>query len=270
VTLTTTIAAMLAAIKAAPDDGTLRLALADALEETDPSEGGDAAWAELIRAQVEMGRHVAEVREGVRYYNNWPLSAEVKAVERRELDLLAEHEDRWRRGPACGRCGGKGNLYLSHKSRKPTFPTCQACHGTGWAGPLGATSLQCEWSGSERVKSPIPWAVPIEWRRGFIAKISTPLADVFAGDTVTEWAARVARWPCVALEEWGLTDVEFVEREMSSGTRYYPFASSRIPWSVRDEVILTPDGFYGRTTPDAARLALAKAVAAVVNEAAHD
>jgi uncharacterized protein (TIGR02996 family) len=279
VTTTTTIAAMLRAVRKDRDDDTPRLILADALDETDPSEGGDADWAALIRTQVERGR--CENCAILPATTTPAFDCGHDHLRARERALLAAHEARWRRGPACGRCGGKGKIRVRLSSNRHwtrTDPTrrrqnhapCPDCAGSGWTGPLGDREPGGDARYGGQAGGASRWRVPATFRRGFIHRISTPLADVFAGDTVTEWALAVARWPQVCLEEWGLTDVEFVEREMSSGTRYYPFASSRIPWSVRDEVILTPDGFYGRTTPDAARLALAKAVAAVVNEAAHD
>jgi uncharacterized protein (TIGR02996 family) len=308
VTVTTTIAAMLAAVKAAPDDDTPRLALADVLAETDPGEGGDAAWAEFIRVQCELARTDKKrwyrklfPREswddlrpelqatmrfdppeagksiGVLHYQG--LCDKWKTLRARSDALLTQHEARWRRGPKCKWCEGKGRLQVVvPEMRIDRDQTCDPCHGTGHAGPLGEKVLP------DGHMMPRAWRVPADFRRGFIARVSTPLADVFAGDDVTDWAVRVARWPQVCLEEWGLTDREPHESAGSVWEWYEELTGDEDEPSEPDD---TPravwlamananpewarsNGFLECHTPDAARLALAKAVAATVNEAAHD
>jgi uncharacterized protein (TIGR02996 family) len=311
VTVTTTIAAMLAAVRDSSEamaDDTPRLALADALEETDPSEGGDADWAELIRVQCEVERlrrrrgelHGPEGVERIRSlpnghddrYKDSLLCGEICDLLRRERALRAEHEARWRRGPACERCGGDGFLCAGSGRQGCTHPDhqCPDCAGTGCTGPLGETevvdSYHDEW---ERHG----WRVPVEFRRGFIARVETPLADVFDGDDVTEWAVRVARWPCVCLEELGLTDREPWE---SVGSSAGPNAGkptidwwaghepdqdnpdrSLIPPTVLAKIISqNPEWHHANSgdwiecpTEAAARLALARAVAKVAREAAE-
>jgi uncharacterized protein (TIGR02996 family) len=67
----------LRALVAQPDDDTLRLALADWLEEND-----DSARAEFIRVQVELARGVEEL-------------ARRNALEKRQAELLVAHEREW-------------------------------------------------------------------------------------------------------------------------------------------------------------------------------
>jgi uncharacterized protein (TIGR02996 family) len=289
VTLTTTIAAMLAAVRESPDDDTPRLALADVLAETDPDEGGDVAWAELIRVQIRLARsgppHQMCAAPVKCYYANacehgCGVSA-VEAMTTRSDALRAANEARWRRGPKCKWCEGKGRLQVVvPEMRIDRDQTCDPCHGTGHAGPLGEKVLP------DGHMMPRAWRVPADFRRGFIASVSTPLADVFAGDTVTPWAVRVARWGCVALEEWGLTDREPANRTAINGKWYWfrldplrdefdiilGFSNARLPDVIFDELAGGQKDTTGLPfdTEAAARLALAKAVAAVVNEAAHD
>lgn len=68
----------LAAVRAAPDDDTTRIVLADLYEET-----GELDRATLIRKQIERARHPA-----------W--AAEVVRLELEERALLARHGDAWR------------------------------------------------------------------------------------------------------------------------------------------------------------------------------
>jgi uncharacterized protein (TIGR02996 family) len=293
-TTTTTLAAMLRAVKAAPDDDTPRLILADALDETDPSEGGDAAWAELIRVQCELANHAHylsivaddyDVTDGVNEL--WQQAFDLIA---RSDALLTEHEARWRRGPACKWCWGKGRRAMS-ASPAGLRAGCPTCRGTGWTGPLGERD-------SVRFSSVHPpdedWRHPAEFRRGFIHRVETSIADVLTGDDVTEWAVRVARWPCVCLEEWGLTDREPWELVGSSagpnaGKPTFDWWAdhepdqdnpdrSLIPPTVLAKIISqNPEWHHANSgdwiecpTEAAARLALARAVAQVVREAAHD
>jgi uncharacterized protein (TIGR02996 family) len=287
VTTTATIAAMLRAVRESPDDDTPRLALADVLQETDPDEGGDADWAELIRVQIRLARsgppHQMCAAPVKCYYANacehgCGVSA-VEAMTTRSDALRAANEARWRRGPKCKWCEGKGRLQVVvPEMRIDRDQTCDPCHGTGHAGPLGEKVLP------DGHMMPRAWRVPADFRRGFIARVSTPLADVFAGDDVTDWAVRVARWPQVCLEEWGLTDREPHESAGSVWEWYEELTGDEDEPSEPDD---TPravwlamananpewarsNGFLECHTPDAARLALAKAVAATVNEAAHD
>jgi uncharacterized protein (TIGR02996 family) len=292
VTTTATIAAMLRAVRESPDDDTPRLALADVLQETDPDEGGDADWAELIRVQIRLARsgppHQMCAAPVKCYYANacehgCGVSA-VEAMTTRSDALRAANEARWRRGPKCKWCEGKGRLQVVvPEMRIDRDQTCDPCHGTGHAGPLGEKVLP------DGHMMPRAWRVPADFRRGFIASISTPLADVFtpAGDTVTEWAKRVARWPHVCLEEWGLTDREPALLTLAQ----YPWLwqwhpdrddTHRLPRKVilamyklgmhkdytHTAAFRTTNLYFD--TPDAARLALARAVAATVNEAARE
>jgi uncharacterized protein (TIGR02996 family) len=298
VTVTTTIAAMLAAVRESPEsmaDDTLRLVLADALQDTDPDEGGDADWAEFIRAGVEFERGCETCEYGD--YLAWrkkPTRLCPWCVrETKRLDaLLDAHEARWRRGPACERCAWSGRVN-SDKPFRYTEP-CPDCRGSGWTGPLGELGER----GLSIGNIAPPWRVPAEFRRGFIHRVETPLADVFQGDTVTPWAVRVARWPQVCLEEWGVTDRE---PEFGPSLRnvndviyswygckewpppYREIDSDDVPLIVVANMIASGDAaavlcdddggwaeFEPGTTPDAARHALARAVAAVVNEAARE
>jgi uncharacterized protein (TIGR02996 family) len=278
VTTTTTIAAMLRAVRKDRDDDTPRLILADALDETDPSEGGDADWAALIRTQVERGR--CENCAILPATTTPAFDCGHDHLRARERALLAAHEARWRRGPACGRCGGKGKIRVRLSSNRHwtrTDPTrrrqnhapCPDCAGSGWTGPLGDREPGGDARYGGQAGGASRWRVPATFRRGFIHRISTPLADVFQGDDVTEWAKRVARWPCVCLEEWGLTDEGVVVDCGIDGGCWHPN-----PTMVSEAVESAwHDCWMGREsdrTADAARHALAVAVAATVNEAAHD
>jgi uncharacterized protein (TIGR02996 family) len=278
VTTTATIAAMLRAVRAEPEDDTLRLALADALAEADPDEGGDADWAEFLRVQVELARWK---RDDARVSLSPSGITRHAELRRRSDALLAANEARWRRGPACERCGGKGKIRVRLSSnrhwtrtdparRRQNHASCPDCAGTGWTGPLGARD-------NVRFSSQHPpdedWSVPAEFRRGFIHRISTPLADVFDGNDVTEWAVRVARWPQVCLEEWGVTDDGLVWQTSYENPPMWYWNPRRIPqsvWDILDPQADAASAGFPFDTEAAARLALAKAVAAVVNEAAHD
>jgi uncharacterized protein (TIGR02996 family) len=264
--------AFIQAIRESPEDDTLRMVYADWLDE----HGGNPELAEFIRKQIELARLM----------DDWPHHKGRKvwhdkraALEVQTKMLLRSHEARWRRGPACERCAWSGRVN-SDKPFRYTEP-CPACAGTGWTGPLGEKVLP------DGHMMPRAWRVPAEFRRGFIAAVSTPLADVFAGDDVTEWAVRVARWPCVALEEWGLTDREpalLTAAQYPWLWQWHPDRDDahRLPRKVilamyalkmhRDYLhtaaFRTTNLYFD--TPDAARLALARSVAQVVNEAAHD
>jgi uncharacterized protein (TIGR02996 family) len=308
---TTTIAAMLAAVKAAPDDDTLRLALADCLEENagavcwnckgkgkvsvefsrvppthadvecgicsgsgvGEESNGFAEWAELIRVQCELAR--GEPCESVGKWAKCNKVPECRncALRRRSDALRAEHEARWRRGPACGLCADpKATLTWSESNmRYEQLPgLCPDCRGSGWTGPLGERD-------SVRFSSVHPpdedWRHPADFRRGFIHRVETPLADVFAGDDVTPWAVRVARWPCVCLEEWGLTDEGLVWQTSYENPPMWYWNPRRIPqsvWDILDSQADAASAGFPFDTEAAARLALAVAVAAVVNEAARE
>jgi uncharacterized protein (TIGR02996 family) len=67
----------LKALLAQPDDDTLRLAMADWLDENE-----DPARAEFIRVQVELARGVEERERRV-------------ALEKRQAELLVGHEREW-------------------------------------------------------------------------------------------------------------------------------------------------------------------------------
>jgi uncharacterized protein (TIGR02996 family) len=317
VTVTTTITAMLRAVRESPEsmaDDTLRLALADCLEENagavcwnckgkgkvsvefsrvppthadvecgicsgsgvGEESNGFAEWAELIRVQCELAR--GEPCESVGKWAKCNKVPECRncALRRRSDALLAEHEARWRRGPACERCGGKAGIAWSESNmRYERLPwLCPACHGSGWTGPLGEKVLP------DGHMMPRAWRVPADFRRGFIHRIQTPIADVFtpAGD-VTDWAKRVAAWPCVALEEWGLTDRD--PHEAGGKWTFWHDGGDPVLDTMREgipaEQIIPswlwfemglPWGWHD--TEAAARSALARATARVVREAAHD
>jgi uncharacterized protein (TIGR02996 family) len=315
VTTTTTITELIRAVRKDRDDDTPRLVLADALADTDPSEGGDAAWAELIRVQCELAKwggcdwKTKHVRAGYVDCDQWndlvgpgrvmtwcPSCARRTQLRASERALRAEHEVRWRQGGACGRCGGSARVFTDDEVAMQQYEgatgncrpylleiNCPDCAGTGHAGPLGEKVLP------DGHMMPRAWRVPADFRRGFIASISTPLADVFtpAGDTVTEWAKRVARWPHVCLEEWGLTDREPALLTLAQ----YPWLwqwhpdrddTHRLPRKVilamyklgmhkdytHTAAFRTTNLYFD--TPDAARLALARAVAQVVREAERE
>jgi uncharacterized protein (TIGR02996 family) len=278
VTLTTTIAAMLAAVRESPDDDTPRLALADALDETDPDEGGDAGWAEFLRVQVELARtppcgHLPGAVWCTRCLEDSPQVV----LRRKAAELRTAHEARWRRGPACERCGGSARVFTDDEAAMQHYEgatgnlrpylldiNCPACHGSGWTGPLGDREPGGDARYGGQAGGASRWRVPATFRRGFIHRISTPLADVFAGDDVTEWAKRVARWPCVCLEEWACPwDDGNVVRHRRG---HWLILWSTLPLSLGRWLREHKDDRHD--TEAAARHAIAVAVAAVVNEAA--
>jgi uncharacterized protein (TIGR02996 family) len=142
--------ALLAAIRANPDEDTPRLMFADVLEESDP------ARAELIRVQCELAKFACEspsvgaVIAGkpapcfmCRHRNKkdcLPWCASCCGREdrmNRESTLLTANADRWRKGPVCEKCGGSGEVGKQvSRSVRQVDAKCPDCFGTGDAGGL--------------------------------------------------------------------------------------------------------------------------------------
>src|SRR4051812_27984132 len=113
---------LLQAIEAQPDDDLPRLAYADWLD-----EHGDAARAELIRAQVALARG--------------GLSAEQAAgLRQRELALLREHRARWDEALPADLRGAYAYVrgfpvYGGQLPRPEGMGTTRWRHGGAWAAP---------------------------------------------------------------------------------------------------------------------------------------
>lgn len=150
---------------------------------------GDAARAEFIRVQCELGTYH---RPGGMFEIPGTTSGKlhVKGLFDRESALRAANEARWRAGPVCGKCGGDGGM-RTKAGKHITY--CHTCHGTGDAGGLmrelyyptesdepGQYALNVE-TGARTKKE----RVRVHIRRGFLHAVEVPtLAECVAEERV--------------------------------------------------------------------------------------
>ena len=189
-----TLAALLEAIRAEPDDDTVRLALADFLEES----GTDPARAEFVRVQVEISRFTELCGASPPDQPSPNCDCVGCNLRRRESSLLAEHEARWRRGEPCSEdCAHsprKNGLRQVYESAGPDsrWVVCHTCRGTGWE----------RWWLSERTRiadrsdhsEDMGWRRRVHFERGFPAQVDANLRDIMdERGNPTEWALAVVR-----------------------------------------------------------------------------
>lgn len=169
----TDLTGLYAAILRDPEDDTVRLAYADALDEA----GEDPARAEFIRVQVELARIAdtcrcgACVQRGSQHHNG---KCDANRFRRRSAVLLNENSARWLRVP-CVECGGIGRETIG---RKTYHGRCLDCRGTGDAGGL---TWEFNYPREVRVSpnATVTGYYPTEparvhWSRGFPHRVEVP------------------------------------------------------------------------------------------------
>jgi uncharacterized protein (TIGR02996 family) len=115
--------ALLATIYDQPEEDTPRRMYADAIEDVDP------ARAELIRVQCEAAAQYPTITKPCR---NEECASPGCALLLRAESLIAAHEARWRAGPKCERCEGKGDWFDGYAWWKD----CPECWVSGDIGGL--------------------------------------------------------------------------------------------------------------------------------------
>lgn len=236
-THTADLAALFRACHADPDDDTVRLALADCLE-----EHGEADRAEFVRVQVENAKLLGMLATNA----NMARAAELR---QRANALIALHPS-WMECP-CPTCGGRGH--------RAAGPLCAACEGTG----------------DLLVRSGDAWEPrPLTWHRGF-AQVGCGLGEC-GRERITEygdasrppsgvtwqpsaWAAALVRacpWVEALTVEPGPDEILWSRGR--SGRWFIMLGSLPLALAIR----LRDDG-YGEKwydSEDAARLALGRAL----------
>ena len=243
-----TLAALLEAIRADPDDDTVRLALADWYE-----ENGDPARAEFIRVQVELAR--VGMRECTnawctRFNKRVPMDWCVKCLEwndvRQPLQarsdaLRAEHEARWRRGGKCPECHGAKRMlaactadeveYEKRTGRRffPPMIDCPTCRGTGW---------ERWWLAGVGIA--FSWHHRVHWERGFPVQVDANLRDIMDADgNPTEWALAVVRGEPGLRRLWPVDKKPLWNEDRSTCTWSLPYPGTlvaneswELPWFI--------------------------------------
>lgn len=187
-------AAFLVAISAESDEDTPRLAYADWLDEQHVCP--DAGRAELIRVQCELAQSppncVYACGSRIDFRCKWC------GLRDRERDLLAAHGTRWRAGPKCEKCEGRGSFKATYDVHGRNRRKCEICYGSGDAGGLLRFFTRPD-DGSKTARP------DVHFRRGFVERVDVPtLADCVAeehrplhGSTVftvpTPWLRSVLR-----------------------------------------------------------------------------
>lgn len=156
--MTTDYERLLAACAAHPDEDTPRLMLADEVQDTDPDR------AELIRVQCELARLPVPDEYDL------PLRVEVRRLRDRASAIIVKNEARWRKGPMCPGCKGRGDVGLgSYRGM-----TCRVCGGIGDTGGL-LRQFDYDTRSGVRTRSLDP--VRVRFDRGFITRVEVPTLD---------------------------------------------------------------------------------------------
>lgn len=164
--------ALYRAVLETPADDTIRLILADALDERGMGDDAERAW--YIRTCVNGNRDVTIAMDNR------------LAV----MDVLGEYELEWRRIGKCWVCHGTCKVVYGLEE---TEVDCVTCGSTGWDGVLHerVAGIWDEQSGR-------PWAefnIPFVWSRGFISGVRVPLG-VFMSYEEPQWVRRLfLQWP---------------------------------------------------------------------------
>lgn len=202
------VAALRRAVCHDPHDDTVRLALADELDE----HGGEieAKWAELIRVGCEMSRWNG-INTGK---GGGAAGPEHLELCRREIALIRDLTPWLRRGERCDSCGGKGwdnELHSSHAS------DCAACHGPGWLGSLAARTArsmnarQLADAALNGGDNGYDWAIPATFTRGFVSRVELTVEQVLDAAFL---ARLFGEWP---VTEAGLVGVHSADAIAAAG-----------------------------------------------------
>ena len=107
----------------------------------------NADRAELIRVQVEYERYYTKPYPEPSLSQD-TINNKLLPLSKRVGELIRAHADRWRKGPVCEKCEGKGSWeekdYVPYGGRYKV--TCKDCFGTGDAGGLGLRDTTHEWA----------------------------------------------------------------------------------------------------------------------------
>jgi hypothetical protein len=145
-------------IEAEPDEPRWRLDYASHLESvsTDPAT---LARCEVIRLAVELGRLAIEFQSEEICKGGCCVGR--RALRSRRDALIREHSDAWRRGPKCEECGGFGERTwaVAAEDGGAIQETCPHCRSTGDAGGL----MHREGDGRGRSG----WLHRVDWETGF-------------------------------------------------------------------------------------------------------
>lgn len=204
-----TVSALRASICAAPEDDTLRLVYADALD-----EAGDGEWAEFVRVGVELARvppfhfpsecdlPITHPRYGqCEKCKRW--SEKMESLSRRSDALLRSLEPRLRRGRQCERCLTGKKLRQGFDPRHPEehIYNCPICSGRGWLGVLGERKdsllVRAGYQGD--------WLIPATFSRGLVSGITCTMEWWMRNGerVVKEWPVTEARLNDVPITECG-------------------------------------------------------------------
>ncbi len=194
---------LLASVIADPADDTVRLALADWLDEHSSPER-----AEFIRVQCEIAVMVRSDPNGYNDSRSKFAHRLHHELQPRESVLLDAHRPEWLRGPVCTAVGQHhGDVCNGGRIESPNAQfrrDCPACHGTGDAGGL----LWPIFYSTERL---IREPAGVSFERGFPFRVEVPrLADAIVtcdrcggdgmahgSDRPFEWSADVDYGKCV-------------------------------------------------------------------------
>lgn len=204
--------ALLAAMRAEPDEDAVRLAWADFLDE---QAGRETPRGQLIRVQVELAGIKSRGLEWSERHERWrdtknnkypAMTADlVHAAESRtrESALIAEHGDAWRRSAWCEECKGKGRVNLGPAKMsmgKQVFQAvgceinCPKCFG----GDAGGLLRKLQYAQQQHVPDWKPELVRVRYSRGLKVVEVPTLADCVHRpevkcpdcDNITEWANK--------------------------------------------------------------------------------
>lgn len=155
-----------------PADDTIRLVLADALDERGRGDDAERAW--YIRTCVNGDRDVT-------------IAIANRLVV---MEVLREYELEWRRIGMCPVCHGKGKVVYGLEEVQVD---CVTCGSTGWEGVLYEREADT-WD-EESGRSWGEFKIPAVWERGFISGVTVPL-EVFMSYEEPQWVRRLfLQWP---------------------------------------------------------------------------
>ncbi len=166
--------------------------------------------AELIRVQCELERDVGAIAawQAGRYQDSPDLFAahgeRRHYISKLESVLIAEHGKRWRTGPKCEKCEGRGGNDYDAMNKWD----CAACGATGDAGGLTRCFNYSHDHGNGTVHGEDE-LVRIEWHRGFMRVIVPTLADaVEEFEIVCPYCEEASMDPETGVCECGRRDCE--------------------------------------------------------------
>lgn len=168
-----TLAQLMAAIVANPDEDTPRLEYADRLQEL-----GDDDRAEFIRVQVELanGDPCDAEKMPDRHEVSDPGACDWCDLRRRELELLAAHPE-WSRCECdrCQRVVGSYKRMAYHRGPNSRWDVCETCDGSGDLFRFSVGTV----SGTAAEPKVIYTGRKLTWDRGFIGGIELRSTEVW-------------------------------------------------------------------------------------------